>query len=75
MAIKTMCASNNARTTMSDKASFQKPRYELSELRRLSTFKSKDGDIHPTVTKGFLAKIGFFHTGNSNMIKCEACNF
>lgn len=76
MATKVLSSSNNVqKTTMSDKSAFKKPRYELSELRRLSTFNSKDNDMHPTVTKGLLAKIGFFHTGQGNKIKCEDCDF
>ena len=75
MATKVTFRPNNIRTTSTnDKSVFQSPKCDLTDLRRLSTFNSINGDMHPTLKKGLLAKIGFVHTGQ-NIIKCDACGF
>jgi len=69
MAIKCAASPNNSQTkTALTELIFQ-------DVRRLSTFSSKIEAIHRTLTKGLLAKLGFYHVGIGNIVKCEGCGF
>lgn len=47
----------------------------LDDVRRLSTFSAIEEDIHRTLTKGLLAKLGFSYISARNTIKCDGCDF
>jgi hypothetical protein len=76
MATETFSSSNNGQaTTLSDKPTLRSLQCQKSELRRLATFRSCKEDIHPTLSKGLLAKAGFSYTESENKLKCDACGF
>lgn len=76
MATKFISSLNNVQqTTLSDETTFQNLQSAKAELRRLATFRSTNNNIHPTLTKGLLAKNGFYRTGTDNKVQCEACGF
>jgi len=63
------------KSTMSNGPTLQNLESQRAELCRLATFREKNDNIHPTLSKGLLAKIGFYYTGIENKVKCEACDF
>jgi hypothetical protein len=76
MATKFISPLNNVQaTTLLDESKFQRLQTTIAELRRLSTFRSKNSNIHSTLSKGLLAKIGFYQTDIENRVQCEACGF
>lgn len=76
MATKLISSLNNVhKSTVSNESTVQDFQTSRAELRRLATFRSKNDNIHSTLSKGLLAKIGFSYTGIENKVKCEACGF
>lgn len=77
MAIKCTLSSSNGghMTTLSNEPICQDLQSRNAELRRLSTFCSRNHSMHPTLLKGVLAKHGFRYTGIENLMECEACGF
>ena len=71
-----MSSTNNARnTTVSDQTNRQKCTSMKTDLGRLSTFASINGDIHSTLSKGVLANMGFIYAKDDNIIQCVDCGF
>jgi hypothetical protein len=76
MATKIVHASNNAqKTTLSHEPAARKLQGAIPELRRLVTFRSRNANMHPTLSKGLLAKIGFCYKDAENKAICEDCGF
>jgi hypothetical protein len=76
MATEIISTPNNVQnTTLSNGLAFKNLQSTLSELRRLSTFRLKNDNMHPTLSKGLLSKIGFVYLGIENKAQCEGCGF
>lgn len=66
---------NTRNTTIADSSHSAKLTSNMREIRRLSTFASMGGDIHLSIPKGRLARMGFKLNKATNTIICEDCDF